>query len=203
MRDQIVEPRDAFRHFRTMTGGNRPQDQRGFDRLKPFLAPGIEPLMQRLPHKAFERLHIFPDRQVRQYCRIVIDPHIHRVAALILETPDKSRNFVGEPVHALDIFDKFPHARIVERIFYPRDIELSEMVLAIRHAADSFGAQRAVFQSWAEAARQSNAWSLGPWALRCSSRTTASSTVGRCPAGTHHITKYGPSKCSNHSARRP
>src|SRR5262249_29635142 len=48
----------------------------------------------------------------------------------------------------------------------------------------------AVFQSCADAIlSQLNAWSLGPFALRCSSRATASAMVGRCPAGTHHITR--------------
>jgi len=36
---------------------------------------------------------------------------------------------------------------------------------------------------------QPKAWSLGPCCRKCRSRSTASCTVGRCSAGTHHITK--------------
>ena len=64
---------------------------------------------------------------------------------------------LGQPVHALDILDELAHARIIERIADPRDVELGEMAVAFRHAADSLGAQRAVFHNCAEAVAQSKA----------------------------------------------
>ena len=58
---------------------------------------------------------------------------------------------------AFNILDEFTPARVVERIADPRDVELSEMLGTCRHAADSLGAQRAVFQSCTVVACQSKA----------------------------------------------
>src|SRR5436190_17757206 len=41
----------------------------------------------------------------------------------------------------------------------------------------------------------------GPCSSRCLRRFFASSMPGMCPAGTHHIARYAPSKCSNQSRR--
>ncbi len=127
MRDQMIEPRNAFRHVGPMSGGNPPQDQRGLDRREPFLAPGKETPVQCLPDKAFQRLDIFPHRQIRQDGRVIVDPHVHRVAAFVLQPPHEALDLVGKPVHAFDILDELAHARIVERIADPRDIELGEV----------------------------------------------------------------------------
>src|SRR5690242_1738071 len=202
MRNQMVETRHPLCHRGTMRGGDPPQHQGCLDGREPLFAARIKTLVQGLPYETLERLHIFPHCQVRQNGRIVIDPHVHGVAARVLQAPDKARNIVGKTIHPSDVVDEFAHPRIIERIADPRDVELGEMAAAVCHAADSSGAQRAVFQSCADTAAQSNAWSLGPCRLRCSSRATASSTLGRCPAGTHHMTKYCSSKCSNHSVRR-
>src|SRR5262245_42217986 len=79
MRDEMVKPCDAFRHYGTVTDGNPPKDQRGLHWDKPFFAADIEALVQRLPDKALQGRHIFPDGQVRQEGRIVIDQDIHGV----------------------------------------------------------------------------------------------------------------------------
>src|SRR5262249_27411080 len=203
MRDQVIEPRNALRHIGTVPRRNPPQHQRGLDRSEPFFTADKETPVQGLPDEALQGFDAFPDCQVRQDGRIIVDTHVHRVAALILKPPDETFYLVGQTIHPVDVLDKLAHARVFERITDPRNVELGKMTLVFHHAADSFGAQRAVFQSCTDVACQSKAWSLGPCCLRCSSRATASSTPGRCPAGTHHITKYDPSKCSNHSARRP
>ena len=51
-------------------------------------------------------------------------------------------------------------------------------------------------------ASQPKAKSLSPCAFRCSSRASASSSVGLWPSATCHITKCCSPKSSNHSARR-
>ncbi len=68
--------------------------------------------------------------------RVVIDAHIHGVTAVILQPPYEPGNFVGKPVHTLDIVDKFTHPRVIERITDPRDVELSKMADLCRHAAE-------------------------------------------------------------------
>src|SRR5262245_42726516 len=189
MRDQVVKPRDAFRHVGTMPRRNPPQHQRSLDRYEEFFAADKETTLQGVPGKALQRFHAFPHRQVRQDGRVVIDAHVHRVPALVMQPPDEALDLVRETMYPVHVLDELAHARIIERITDPRDVELGEMARLCRHAADSLGAQRAVFQSCTDVACQSNAWSLGPCCLRCSRRATASSTLGRCPAGTHHITK--------------
>src|SRR5262245_12113150 len=107
-----------------MTGPDPPQDQRGLDRSEPFLSPSVEALMQGLPDETLQRLHIFPDRQVWQDCRVVIDAHVHGMPALILQAPDEPGDFVRQAIYSLDIVDEFRHPRIIERVTNPRDVEL-------------------------------------------------------------------------------
>ena len=90
-------------------------------------AAGVEALVQRLPDEALQRLHIFPHRQIRQNGRVVIDSHVHGMPALVLQTPDEAGHLLGKTVHAFDVVDEFGHARIIERITDPRDVELGEM----------------------------------------------------------------------------
>jgi hypothetical protein len=89
----------------------------------------VETLVQGLPDKALERFDRFPHRQVRQNGRIVIDAHVHGVAAVVLQPPHEAGDLVSEPVHALDVVDEFAHAQIIERISNPRDVELGQLMM--------------------------------------------------------------------------
>src|SRR5262245_12993593 len=121
MRDQVVKPRDAFRHVRTMPRRNPPQHQRGLDRYEEFFAADKEAPVQGLPDKALQRFHAFPHRQVRQDGRVVIDTHVHRVSALVLQPPDEAFDLVRETMYPVHVLDELAHARIIERITDPRD----------------------------------------------------------------------------------
>jgi hypothetical protein len=50
------------------------------------------------------------------------------MAAVILQPPDETFDGLGQAVHARDIVGEFLHARIVERIFDPRDVELGQVL---------------------------------------------------------------------------
>src|SRR6202035_2498057 len=86
-----------------------------------------------------------------------------------------------------------------------RYVDLFAVDDELGHAACPPGAEhRAVFHNCPAAPlSQPNARSVDPCSARCSSRSIASTRVGKWPAGTHHMTKCGPSNTSNHSWRRP
>src|SRR4029077_6946022 len=126
-RFKLIEPRYGFRQIGPMPGRNPPQHQRGFDRLKPFAAAATKTPMQRLPDEALKRLDVFPNGKVRQNARVVIDRHVHGMTTGVLQTPDETIDLLRELVHTLDVLDKLGHARIVERIANPRDVELGQM----------------------------------------------------------------------------
>src|SRR5262245_1404213 len=123
MRDQVVEPRNAFRHIGTMPCRNPPQHQRGLDRYEEFFAAGKETPVQGLPDKALQRFDAFPHSQVRQDGRVVIDEHVHRVPALVMQPPDEALDLVRETMYPIHVLDELAHARIIERITDPRDVE--------------------------------------------------------------------------------
>jgi hypothetical protein len=50
------------------------------------------------------------------------------MTAFVLQPPHEAGNLIGKSVHPIDVFDELAHARIIERIANPRDIELGQMM---------------------------------------------------------------------------
>src|SRR5262245_27088656 len=101
---------------------------RPLELLEPFVPAAVEPLVHGLPDVFLERLDVLPDRHVDGDARIVrVRPRIRRIAAVVLVAPDETRTALGESVDGREIVHEVRHARIIDLVAQPPDVELRKV----------------------------------------------------------------------------
>src|ERR1700722_7948158 len=132
---QIFEPLLRFVEGRQMARRNPPHHgMRSFVFTEPFLASAIKALVHGLINETFERFGAFPYRQIDRHLRIGKRPEIGGVAAVVLQTPDKTLAALGEHIDQVEIVHEVGHARIVGRVAEAADIELGKMSGCVHRA---------------------------------------------------------------------
>src|SRR5262249_9086470 len=127
---EVVQSLNRFRNGRYMTLRDPPHDEvRSLHPLEPFLFASVEPLMHGLPYETLERLDVFPHRHVEVHAGIIERMDIHGVPGIVLEPPHEAFRTLREAVHQRQIVHEIRHARIIDGITNPSDIELRQIEL--------------------------------------------------------------------------
>src|SRR5690348_16811222 len=128
---QVLHARDSFLDARPMADRNPPQhDGRPFKMLKPLGAVAIEPLVDRLPDKTLKSVEAFPNGKIDDDTRVGIRPRVGGVAALVDIAPDESGAALGNAVYQGQIVRETGHARIVDLISNPSDVQLRKVMIS-------------------------------------------------------------------------
>src|SRR5580700_5484250 len=115
-----------------MLGWYRPHDEMRHPRLfEPISLAVVELLVDCRPHKALERFHALPHREVNRHGWVARGTDSSRIVAVVLEPPHEPLAALGESVDAIEVRHERRHARIIRRIAEPADVELGDVT---RHA---------------------------------------------------------------------
>src|SRR5215510_5484256 len=125
---EMPQPLDCLLDGWPVTRRHPPHHEvRPLEPIEPFVPPAVEALVHGLPDVALERVHAFPQGDIEDDARIIEGLNAGGVAAFAFEPPHEPFRPVGNTVHPIEIVGEVGHARIVERVEQPSDIELSQV----------------------------------------------------------------------------
>src|ERR1700722_20140949 len=116
--------------------------------FEPISLAVVELLVDCRPHKALQRFHALPRRQVDRHRRVAHRTDGSRIVAVVLEPPHEPFAALGESVDAIEVRHERRHARIVRRIAEPADVELGDVTRHAYSAATSTGSLCGLAAYW-------------------------------------------------------
>src|SRR6202167_3839029 len=124
----MIEPLHRLFQVWNMPGWYRPHDEMRRAKLfEPVALTIVELLVDCRPHKALERFHAPPHRQIDRHGQVARRTDGSRIVAVVLEPPHEPLAALSESVDAIEVRHERRHARIVRRIAEPADVKLGNV----------------------------------------------------------------------------
>src|ERR1700690_1009547 len=124
----MMEPLHRLFQVWNMPGWYRPHDEMRRAKLfEPVALTIVELLVHCRPHKALERFHALPHRQIDRHGQVARRTDGSRIVAVVLEPPHEPLAALSESVDTIEVRPERSHPGIVRRIAESADVELGNV----------------------------------------------------------------------------